>query len=435
MKKSDERQGGGETRRLTRRRFLKTSATASAGLLAAGLRLPRAHAAGSDVLEIGLIGCGGRGTGAAMDCVNSSPGVKIVALADAFKDRLDGCRNRLMKLGKEKADIPAGQCFAGLDAYEKLIAADVDVVLMATPPAFRPIHLMEAVKAHKHVFMEKPVAVDPVGIRTVIEAAGLAAQQKLSIVAGTQRRHQNVYLETMKRIHDGAIGQLVSAQCYWNQGLLWVHGRQPRYTDVEWQLRNWLYFTWLSGDHIVEQHVHNLDVVNWAFGGPPALVYGMGGRAARKGERHGNIYDHFCIEFQYPNGARTISMCRQTNRASNRVSERVVGTKGTSNCAGMIWDPGGKEVWRYKGPHPNPYVQEHADLIAAIRGGKPINEAKRVAESTLTAIMGRMSCYTGRAFKWDWVMKSSKLDLVPKDLKFGPKPVDPVAKPGVTQLI
>jgi predicted dehydrogenase len=435
MKKSDEGQGGGETRRLTRRRFLKTSATASAGLLAAGLRLPRAHAAGSDVLEIGLIGCGGRGTGAAMDCVNSSPGVKIVALADAFKDRLDGCRNRLMKLGKEKADIPAGQCFAGLDAYEKLIAADVDVVLMATPPAFRPIHLMEAVKAHKHVFMEKPVAVDPVGIRTVIEAAGLAAQQKLSIVAGTQRRHQNVYLETMKRIHDGAIGQLVSAQCYWNQGLLWVHGRQPRYTDVEWQLRNWLYFTWLSGDHIVEQHVHNLDVVNWAFGGPPALVYGMGGRAARKGERHGNIYDHFCIEFQYPNGARTISMCRQTNRASNRVSERVVGTKGTSNCAGMIWDPGGKEVWRYKGPHPNPYVQEHADLIAAIRGGKPINEAKRVAESTLTAIMGRMSCYTGRAFKWDWVMKSSKLDLVPKDLKFGPKPVDPVAKPGVTQLI
>jgi len=424
--------------RLSRRGFLKTSAAGA--ILAAGWRLPAAHAQGSGQLKVGLIGCGGRGTGAARDCVSSSAGVKIVALADAFKDRLDGCRNGLNKLGKDKADITPEKCFVGLDAYKKLIATDVDLVILATPPGFRPIHLAEAVKAGKNVFMEKPVAVDPVGIRSVIASAAVAKEKKLAIVAGTQRRHEPKYIETMKRIHDGMIGEVVSAQCYWNQGTLWVHDRKKDYNDVEWQMRNWLYFTWLSGDHIVEQHVHNLDVINWAFGGPPAMVYGMGGRAARKGKRHGNIYDHFCIEYEYANKARTISMCRQTARASNRVSERVAGTKGVSDCAGKIWsyDKGGskgKLLWEYKGPYPNPYVEEHKDLIASIRSGKPLNEAKRVAESTLTAIAGRMSCYTGRAMKYDWAMKSSKLDLVPADLKFGPKPVAEVSKPGSTKLI
>lgn len=425
---------------LTRRCFLKTSTAAGAAVLA-GLRLPSAYAQGSGQLRVGLIGCGGRGTGAATDCVGSASGVKIVALADAFKDRLDGCRNGLNRLGKGKADIVPERCFVGLDAYKKLIATDVDVVLLATPPAFRPIHLAEAIRAGKHVFMEKPVAVDPVGARSVIESAALADEKKLAIVAGTQRRHEPKYIETMKRIHDGMIGQLVSAQCYWNQGTLWVHGRKPEYSDVEWQMRNWLYFTWLSGDHIVEQHVHNLDVINWAFNGPPALVYGMGGRAARKGEQHGNIYDHFCIEYEWANKVRTISMCRQTAGASDRVSERVVGTEGFSDCAGKIWsyeknaEGKHKVLWEYKGPYPNPYVEEHAHLIAGIRSGKPLNEGKRIAESTLTAIMGRMSAYTGRAMKWDWVMKSSKLDLVPKDLAFGPKPVEPVAKPGTTNLV
>jgi len=419
---------------LTRRGFLKASAAASAGALAVGLPLPSAFAAGTGSLKVGLIGCGGRGTGAAKDCIKAAEGVKIVALADAFQDRLDGCRNNLNKMGKDKADIPAGQCFVGLDAYKKLIATDVDIVLLATPPGFRPIHLEEAVKAGKHVFMEKPVCVDPVGARSIIASAALADEKKLSIVAGTQRRHEPKYVETIKRIHDGMIGPLVSAQCYWNQGALWVHGRKAQYSDVEWQMRNWLYFTYLSGDHIVEQHVHNIDVVNWAFGGPVERAYAMGGRAARKGEQHGNIYDHFCVEFWYPNGARTISQCRQTRGASSRISERVVGTKGTSDCAGKIWDYKGNMLWEYKGPYPNPYVQEHADLIAAIRGNKPLNEAKRVAESTLCAVMGRMSAYTGRELQWKWVMNSSKLDLMPRDLKFGPRPVNPVSKPGSTKL-
>ncbi|MBA7655874.1 Inositol 2-dehydrogenase/D-chiro-inositol 3-dehydrogenase [subsurface metagenome] len=420
--------------KLTRRGFLRTSATASAGLLAAGMGMPRAFAAGSDTLKVGLIGCGGRGTGAAKDCLNSSPGVQIVALADAFKDRVDGCRRELTKQGKGKADIPAARCFVGLDAYKELIATGVDMVILATPPGFRPIHLAAAVAAGKHVFMEKPVAVDPIGVRSVIESGAVAGEKKLGIVAGTQRRHQKVYVETMKRILDGAIGQVVSAQCYWNQHLLWVNDRREGQNDVEWQLRNWLYFTWLSGDHIVEQHVHNLDVINWAFGGPPTRAYAMGGRAARKGERHGNIYDHFCVEFWYPNGARTISMCRQTAKASTRIGEHVAGTKGISNCAGVITDLKGKEIWKYKGDHPNPYVQEHADLIASIRSGKPLNEAQQIAESTMTAIMGRMSAYTGRELQWSWAMKASKLDLVPKDLKFGPLPVRPVSKPGATRL-
>jgi predicted dehydrogenase len=428
--RTNERKG-----RLTRRKFLKASAVAAGGAMASGLRVPGAFAAGSDALKAGLIGCGGRGTDAAKNCVDAAPGVKIIALADAFQDRLGGCRSELNKLGRGKADIAAGKCFVGLDAYQKLIATDVDVVLLATPPGFRPIHLAEAVKAGKHVFMEKPVAVDPVGARSVIESGAVADEKKLSIVAGTQRRHEPKYVETMKRIHDGAIGELVSAQCYWNQGLLWVHGRRGEYSDVEWQMRNWLYFTWLSGDHIVEQHVHNIDVINWAFNSPPERAYSMGSPAARTGEQHGNIYDHFCTEFWYPNGARTISQCRQTGRCSDRIGERVVGTKGVSDCAGKIWDHKGKLLWEYKGDYPDPYVREHADLIASIRGGKRFNEAKQVAESTLAAVMARMSAYTGRELQWSWATKASKLDLVPKDLQFGPKPVDPVAKPGTTQLI
>jgi len=379
---------------VTRRSFLKASAAASAGVLAGGAALPRAFAAGSDTLKVGLIGCGGRGTDAAKNCVAAAPGVQIVALADAF-----------------------------------------NVVILATPPGFRPIHLAEAVRAGKHVFMEKPVAVDPVGVRSVIASGAVADEKRLSIVAGTQRRHEPKYIETIKRIHGGTIGRLVSAQCYWNQGTLWVHDRRREYNDVEWQLRNWLYFAWLSGDHIVEQHVHNIDVVTWAFGSPPERAYAMGGRAARKGARHGNIYDHFCVEFWYPGGARTISQCRQTARASNRVGERVAGSEGTSDCAGKIWDLKGKMIWEYKGDYPNPYVREHADLIASIRGGKRFNEAKQVAESTMAAVMGRMSAYTGRELQWSWAMKASKLDLVPKDLKFGPKPVDPVPKPGSTRLV
>jgi predicted dehydrogenase len=282
------------------------------------------------------------------------------------------------------------------------------------------------------VFMEKPVAVDPVGVRSVIASSELAAKKGLAIVAGTQRRHQQKYLEIMKRVHDGAIGDIVGGQCYWNQGELWVIKKTPEMSEMEWQCRNWLYFSWTSGDHIVEQHVHNIDVMNWALGATPVKVMAMGGRQVRTAPEYGNIFDHFAVEFEYPNGARVASQCRQIKGCADRVEEKIVGTKGTAFGYGEISGPG---AWKFEGDEPNPYVAEHADLIASIREGKPLNEGQRVAESTLCAIMGRMSAYTGRALSWDWAMNASKLDLFPAKLEFGPHPVDPVAVPGVTPLV
>ena len=398
-----------------------------AGSVALTGMAPLAYAQGSDAIRVGVIGCGGRGSGAANDCVSSSNGVKIVALADAFEDRLRGL--------KGKFNVPDSRCFVGLDAYKKLLALDdVNLVILATPPGFRPPQLAEAIRRGKNVFMEKPVAVCPAGIKMVIEASEMAAQKGLAIVAGTQRRHEPKYVETMKRIHDGAIGEIVSAQCYWNQGDLWVKKRQPGQGDVEWQIRNWLYFTWLSGDHICEQHVHNIDVVNWAFKDVlPEQVHGQGGRQFRTGPEHGNIFDHFGVEFFYPGDVRTISMCRQIKGTTTNVSERVVGTKGSSNCAGVIE---GENAWRYEGPNPNPYVQEHADLIKSIRAGQPLNEGKRIAGSTLCAIMGRESAYSRQQFKQSWFMSRCTLNLLPPDdLKLSDaKPVPPFAVPGKYQL-
>jgi len=412
-------------KRLTRRELLRSSA-ATAGVLALSGGIPLAEARGSDEIRVGVIGCGGRGSGAANDCVSSSPGVKIVALADAFEDRLRGL--------KGKFKVPDDRCFVGLDAYKKVLALDeVNLVILATPPGFRPIQFAAAIAAGKNVFMEKPVAVCPAGVKMVIEAAARADEKKLAVVAGTQRRHEARYVETMKRIHDGAIGDIVSAQCYWNQGALWVRDRKPGEGDVEWQIRNWLYFTWLSGDHITEQHVHNIDVINWAFDAIPEGVHGLGGRQYRTGERHGNIFDHFGVEFFYPNDVRTISMCRQIAGTANRVSERVVGTKGTSNCAGRI---DGENAWTYKGPNPNPYVQEHADLIKSIRAGEPLNEGKRIAESTLCAIMGRESAYSRQRFNTSWFVSKCTLNLLPEEgLKLSDsKPVPPFAIPGKYKL-
>lgn len=410
---------------LSRRQFLGSSAAAAGGLALAGTARV-GWAAPSDTLRVGLIGCGGRGTGAAKNCIESSPGVTITALADAFKDRLDGAKGQFK--------VPDNRCFVGLDAFKQLLALDdVDMVILATPPAFRPAHFTLAVERNKHVFMEKPVAVCPAGIRQVIEAAKKSVEKKLSVVAGTQRRHEAKYVETMKRIHDGAIGEIVSAQCYWNMGSLWVHKRQPGESDVEWQLRNWLYFTWLSGDHICEQHVHNIDVINWAFNAMPELVHSIGGRQYRTGPEFGNIYDHFGTEFEYANGVRTISMCKQIEGAQFQVSERVVGTKGVSNCAGVIE---GEKAWRYEGPNPDPYVQEHADLIKSIRNSEGLNEAQRVAESTLCAIMARESAYSRQQFKASWFQNKCTLDLRPAEgLKMTDSlAVAPVAVPGKYQL-
>ncbi|MHC4563879.1 MAG: Gfo/Idh/MocA family protein [Planctomycetota bacterium] len=410
-------------RNWTRRELLRSSAAAAGTFVFSGATGHLAYAQGSDEIRVGVVGCGGRGSGAAHNCVASSPGVKIVALADAFEDRL-------ARLNKD-FNVPDDRCFIGLDSYKKLMALDdVNMVILATPPGFRPKQLAEAIRRGKHVFMEKPVAVCPAGIKMVIEASELASQKGLGIVAGTQRRHQNEYVETMKRVLDGAIGEIVSAQCYWNMGGLWVNERRPGQGDVDWQVRNWLYFTWLSGDHITEQHVHNIDVVNWAFGDVlPETVHGLGGRQYRTDPKYGHIFDHFGVEFTYPDDVRTISTCRQIEGTAGNVSERVVGTKGWTNCAGAIE---GENRWRYRGPRSDSYVQEHTDLIASIRAGEPLNEGKRIANSTLCAIMGRESAYSRQQFKTSWFMSRCTLDLLPPDdLKLSDsKPVPPVAIPG-----
>jgi predicted dehydrogenase len=415
-----------QKQKITRRELLKSSAVSAGALVLGGAAIPLAEARGSDTIRVGVVGCGGRGSGAANDCFKSSPGVKIVALADTFEDRLKGL--------KEQFKVPDNRCFIGLDGYKELMALDdINLVILATPPGFRPKQLAEAIRQGKNVFMEKPVAVCPAGIKMVIEASEKAAEKGLAIVAGTQRRHQARYVETMKRIHDGAIGDIVSAQCYWNMGELWVSQRKDNQGDVEWQIRNWLYFTWLSGDHICEQHVHNIDVINWAFDALPEQVHGLGGRQYRTGPEHGNIFDHFGVEFFYPGDVRTISTCRQIKGTKNEVSERVVGTKGVSNCAGTIQ---GENSWRYKGPNPNPYEVEHTDLIKSIRSGNPLNEGKRIAESTLCAIMGRESAYSRQQFNRSWFMSRCTLDLLPPDdLQLSDsKPVPAFAVPGKYQL-
>jgi predicted dehydrogenase len=416
---------------VTRRDFVKTAAAASlAATFPGNFGL---FAAGSDAIKIGLIGCGGRGTGAALDCLNAATGIEVVAIGDLVPDRIESSLARLMKEFPDRVKVPLDRRFTGFDNYLKVCACpDVNLIVTAAPPGFRPLHLKAAIEAGKHVFMEKPVAVDPVGVRSVIASSDLARQKNLAIVAGTQRRHQRLYVEMLDRIHDGQIGEIVAAQCYWNMGDLWVKERQPDMTEMEWQCRNWLYFSWLSGDHIVEQHVHNIDVVNWAIGAMPKNVMGMGGRQVRTAPQFGNIFDHFSVEFEYPNGVRVTSLCRQTKGCAERVEERIVGTKGVAWSSGRIT---GKKAWTFKGEEVNPYVQEHIDLIASIRKGKPLNEGRQIAESTMCAIMGRMSAYTGRAFSWEWAMNTSKLDLSPARYEFGPNPVDAPAIPGITELV
>jgi predicted dehydrogenase len=431
-----------ETVKLTpsRRDFLKTTtAAAVGGTLAANMNiLPGAYAAGSDEIRVGVIGCGGRGTGAAKNVIKAAPGVKIVAMADAFKNRLEESRQNLIKDLGDKVEVSEERAFVGLDAYEKLLALkDVNYVILATPPGFRPQQLKAAVASGKHIFTEKPVAVDGPGIRTVLEVYEQAKAKGLGIAAGTQRRHQTAYIETMKLVHDGAIGQIVAARCYWNQGGLWKQDRQPGWSDLEWQVRNWLYFTWLSGDHIVEQHVHNIDVVNWALGAHPVRAVGMGGRQARTDPAYGHIYDHFAIDYEYENGVHLMSMCRQIDGCEKSVSEALVGTKGQCLTADdrKNFAITGEKAWRFPRERANePYVQEHTDLIASLRASRPINELKQVAESTLTAIMGRMSAYTGKAVTWEQAL-NSKESLVPEKLAWGPMPVPPVAIPGRTELV
>ena len=334
---------------VSRRAFIGTSAAAAAAFaFPSGL-----FARGSDVIRVGLVGCGGRGSGAARDCLTASPGVELVALGDLVPDRLSQCREELDKVASENADfaskykVTADRTFTGFDAYKKVLAADIDLVILATPPGFRPLHLTAAVEAGKHIFAEKPVAVDPAGVRQVLAAYEAAMAKRLAIGVGTQRRHQAEYVETIKRIQGGAIGDILSGQVFWNQGGLWSRTKEAAWSDGEWQIRNWLYFAWLSGDHIVEQHVHNIDVANWVMGAHPVKATGVGGRQFRTDARFGHIYDHFAIDFEYANGARVVSMCRQIPGTANRIGEHFIGTKGRSNAAGEIT---GNASWKFASP-------------------------------------------------------------------------------------
>lgn len=430
---------------VTRREFVKTTAgfaAAAAAGVSPSVIARTAHAGGSDEIKVAVIGCGGRGTGAAMDALNASPRVRIWAMSDAFKDRIDSSIGWLTGGDgvsdevRSRVTVDPSRRFVGFEGYKDAIASGVNMVILAQPPHFRPAHFVEAVNAGKHVFMEKPVGVDPVQIRQVLAAARVADEKQLGVVTGTQRRHEACYLEAMKRVRDGAIGRIVGASVYWNQGGLWSHARRPEWSDLEYQMRNWLYYAWLSGDHIVEQHIHNLDVMNWAMGGPPASCSGMGGRQVRTDAVYGHAYDHFALQYVYPNGVVGQSYCRQIDGTKGDVREVIVGTEGELHTTSGYAEIKGKNPWRFSGKQTSPYLQEHIDLITSIESGRPINEAKTTAESTLTAIMGRMAAYTGQEVTWDFVTKTSSLKLGPDRYEFGPAlPVDEVAMPGRTRLV
>jgi myo-inositol 2-dehydrogenase / D-chiro-inositol 1-dehydrogenase len=422
-----------EIRGVSRRAFVQTTAAAAAAVAVSGVRI-----SGSDTIRVGVVGCGGRGTGAARDCVLGAEGVEIVALGDLVPDRLEQCRTQLATLAAANAafgaryKVTGERCFSGFDAYEKVLASGIDLVILATPPGFRPAHLAAAVAAGKHIFTEKPVAVDAAGIRSVLATCERARAANLAIVAGTQRRHQADYLATIARLHDGAIGDIVGGQVFWNQGALWSREPAPEWSDTEWQIRNWLYFTWLSGDHIVEQHVHNIDVANWVLQSHPVKATGVGGRQARTAPRFGHIYDHFAVDFEYPGGAHVLSMCRQMQGTRGKIGEQFAGTKGTSDACTRIT---GARPWTYEKPERmvTGYVQEHTDLVASIRAGRPINELRQVAESTLTAIMGREAAYTGQEVTWDEMLHAEQ-DLRPPQVAFGPLEVPAVPLPGRTKV-
>ena len=408
----------------SRRDFLKKTSTAVVGgTLLGGLSIERsAHAAGSDVLNIALIGCGGRGSGAADQALETHTlgSIKLVAMADAFKEPLEGSCGTLKKKHGERVAVSDDQKFVGFDAYKKAIAL-ADVVILATPPGFRPSHFEEAVKQGKHIFMEKPVATDAPGVQRVLAAAAEAKKKNLKIGVGLQRHHDAGYIETLKRIHDGAIGDVVAMRCYWNGTTPWVKPRadlekkyERKLTEMEYQMRNWYYFTWICGDHIVEQHIHNLDVINWVKKGYPVRANGMGGVEVRKGPDYGEIFDHHAVEFEYADGSRCYSQCRHINGCWSDVSEHVIGTKGTCDVSGHVIR--GANSWRFpRDGVKNPYQQEHDDLFSAIRNNKPYDESEVGAKSTMTAILGRMATYSGKIVEWDAAMKS-KISLFPKSL-------------------
>ncbi|KPL08840.1 MAG: hypothetical protein AMS26_23765 [Bacteroides sp. SM23_62] len=431
---------------LTRRGFIKKSAQggAAALLISNGMLYGKTP----DKIKVGLIGCGGRGTGAGIiDCAQSSPGVELVAIGDLFEDHVGSAPERiktnLQERGLSVKDIykvTPETTFVGFDAYKKVIASDVDMVILTSPPFFRPKHLRAAVEAGKHVFMEKPVAVDPVGVRSVIGSSDMAMEKGLALVAGTQSRRMLSYRETIQRIHNGDIGDITGGQVVRAGGAMrdWrteEESRKPEWSEMEYHIRRWLFWTWLSGDFITEMHVHNLDIMNWILQSHPVKCMGVGGRQVRTEKKYGNLYDHFAVEYEYPNDVRIEYIGTQIDKFTYRSDQRVTGTQGSVYLYGGNGIIKGANPWEFKGEKPNPSVLQFSEMIDSIRNAKPLNEGRQIAESTMTAIFGRMSAYTGRALNWDWAMNASKLDLTPGEMEFGDLPDMPVPMPGVTELI
>lgn len=430
---------------LSRRSFIKSST----GVVAAAAALPVERyafgASNNDTLKLALIGCGGRGSGAANQALNTSNlgPVKLVAVGDIHEDRMKSSLANLQKTHGDKVEVPQERQFLGFDAYKKAIA-EADVVILSTPPGFRPIHFEEAVRQGKNIFMEKPVASDAEGVRRVLAAAVEAKKKNLKIGVGLQRHHQQGYIETVQRLHDGAIGDITSARCYWNGRRPWQKKRADlnkqygkELTELEYQLLNWYYFTWIGGDHIVEQHIHNIDVINWVKKGHPVKARAMGGREiSNGGADDGEIYDHFAVEFEYEDGSICYSYCRHQPGCWNSVSEHVVGTKGRADVSG--YKIFGDNQWRFNQPGAkDPYQQEHDDLFTAIRENKAYSEIEQGASSTMTAILGRMAAYSGNELEYDAALKSEK-NLVPAAFYEGKadawKTIEAPVKPGADGL-
>jgi myo-inositol 2-dehydrogenase / D-chiro-inositol 1-dehydrogenase len=417
---------------VSRRKFVQRSVVVAGSALTTKALFARSSVGAADLLRIGLIGCGGRGTGAAAQALAADPNVKLVAMGDAFIDHVE---NSLAKLKADpkiagKIDVPAERRFSGFDNYQKVLESGIDVVLLAEPPHFRPKHLKAAIEAGKHVFAEKPVAVDAPGVRSVLATCEEARKKGLSVVSGLCLRYAHGFREAVQRIHDGAIGEIASVQASDFRGPIWVRARQPGWSDLEYQVRNWYYFSWLSGDFIVEQHVHFLDVCSWIMKDQyPVKAIGTGGRQVRTGPDYGNIYDHHSIIYEYANGAKLYGFCRQQSGCHNETGAFAMGTEGRAEISQQRQTISGKNSWKYDGPKNNFYQTEHDELFASIRSGKPIDNSDYMSKTTLLAIMGRTASYTGQVVTWEQVM-NSKEDFTLSKYEWGPFPEPSVAMPG-----
>ena len=418
--------------RQNRRSFLHTTSAATVAGSVAALSAPMAHASVDDVIKVGLIGCGGRGNSAAKNAMNADPNARLTALCDLFPDRLERASQVLTRQLGPQYDVPPDQTFSGFDGYKQLLQTDIDVVLLCTPPHFRPAQLQASIDAGKHVFCEKPVAVDPVGVRRVLDTSRIAKEKDLSIVSGLCWRYDYGVRETMQRILDGQIGDVTAIQENYLTGPLWHRGRKDDWSEMEYQCRNWMYFTWLSGDHIVEQHIHSLDKALWLMGDqPPARCVGLGGREVRTAEKWGNIFDHFAICYEWENGVKTFAYTRQMRGCKNQTEDFVIGSKGRAQVLAHRLQ--GATNWEYKGPKPSMYDVEHQELFAGIRKGEHINNGEYMSYSTLMAIMGREACYTGQEITLKAALDSD-MDLSPASYEWGDVPVPSVAIPGETKF-